>query len=141
MRHPTRPHTNDADRWLASGGPRWPEERSGSRSYPNFLCVVRLAKSQRAKQLKRLLLGLYDRVLCFSNAVFLKMSTEIEKIQKAFEAFAVESTNGLPFLPSIRVEEALRMAGATDLSVGECVLFTLFSFLLLLVLYTSSSSS
>ena len=52
---------------------------------------------------------------------------EIEKIQKAFEAFAVESTNGLPFLPSIRVEEALRMAGATDLSVGECVLFTLFS--------------
>ena len=89
--------------------------------------------------MKRLLLGLYDRVLCFSNAVFLKM--EIEKIQKAFEAFAVESTNGLPFLPSIRVEDALRMAGATDLSVGECVLFTLFSFLLLSVLYTSSSSS
>ena len=69
------------------------------------------------------------------------MSTEIEKIQKAFEAFAVESTNGLPFLPSIRVEDALRMAGATDLSVGECVLFTLFSFLLLSALYTSSSSS
>ncbi len=59
----------------------------------------------------------------------------MEIIQKAFEAFAVESTGGVPFLPSIRVEEALRMAGATDLSVGECVFFALLSFLLLPVFF------
>ena len=43
-----------------------------------------------------------------------------DPIQKSFEQYAViGSPGGMPFLPSIRVEEALRMAGAQDLSVGE----------------------
>jgi hypothetical protein len=40
-------------------------------------------------------------------------------IQEAFQNHAVEGPGGVPFLPSIRVEEALQMAGVIDLSVGE----------------------
>ena len=49
------------------------------------------------------------------------MAQQLEDpIQKSFEHYAVVgSPGGMPFLPSIRVEEALRMAGAQDLSVGE----------------------